>query len=109
MAKVNRLRSPLVLILSAFLWIYKIAEGADPESATSTEIIVTGQEESESLTSPSSQDADKQKEEVPGGFTIKTTEQMGRGRGANFQDLLRQAPGVFLQTDNGTEVSRISI
>src|SRR4029077_5058749 len=65
--------------------------------------------EAGSLTSPSLEDAKKKDEEVPGGFTVKTTKAMERGRASNFEDLLQRAPGVILQTDNGTEVSRISI
>ena len=34
---------------------------------------------------------------------------MERGRASNFEDLLQRTPGLYLQTDNGTEVTRISI
>ena len=34
---------------------------------------------------------------------------MERGRASNFEDLLKRTPGLFLQTDNGTEVTRVSI
>lgn len=34
---------------------------------------------------------------------------MDRGRASNFEDLLQQTPGLFLQSDSGTEVTRISI
>src|SRR6266498_2751781 len=34
---------------------------------------------------------------------------MKLGRASNFEDLLQRAPGVFLQSDNGAEVSKISI
>ena len=62
-----------------------------------------------SLTSPSEADAALQNTQVPGGFTIKDTNDMSRGRGANFEDLLRGVPGVTLQSDNQMEVTRISI
>ena len=34
---------------------------------------------------------------------------MNRGRAWNFEDLLQRTPGVFLQTENGAEVSKVSI
>ena len=48
-------------------------------------------------------------DDVPGGVTIKKPEDMRRGRASNFEDLLPRSPGVFFQTDNGTEATRISI
>src|SRR4051794_41061326 len=51
----------------------------------------------------------EQKTQVPGSFTVKTTDDMGLGRASNFEDLLQRIPGVFLQSENGTEVSQISI
>ena len=47
--------------------------------------------------------------QVPGGFTLRSAEEMARGRASNFEDLLKRTPGLFLQTDNGTEVTRVSI
>jgi iron complex outermembrane receptor protein len=79
------------------------------QSATTERVIVTGQTESESLTSPSTESAAERKTEVPGGFSLRTTEEMRRGRVSNFEGLLQRSPGVFLQTDNGTEVTRVSI
>jgi iron complex outermembrane receptor protein len=34
---------------------------------------------------------------------------MELGRASNFEDLLQRTPGVFLQSENGSEVSKISI
>jgi iron complex outermembrane recepter protein len=34
---------------------------------------------------------------------------MELGRASNFEDLLQRTPGVFLQSENGAEVSKISI
>jgi len=34
---------------------------------------------------------------------------MKLGRASNLEDLLERAPGVFLQSENGAEVSEISI
>jgi iron complex outermembrane receptor protein len=79
-----------------------------PKPAEAEEVTVTG-EATGSLTSVSPEESRKEKTQVPGGFTIKTAEEMKRGRASNFEDLLQRAPGVFLQSENGTEVSKISI
>ena len=72
-------------------------------------VIVSGTNTPSSLTSPSVETAKKQKLEVPGGFTIRDASEMGRGRGSSFQDLLRGVPGLTLQTENGMELTKISI
>jgi Outer membrane receptor proteins, mostly Fe transport len=76
--------------------------------AETEEVTVTG-EATGSLTSESPEKSAKQKTQVPGGFTIKTADEMTLGRASNFEDLLQRAPGVFLQSENGAEVSKISI
>jgi iron complex outermembrane recepter protein len=86
------------------------AQAADTSnnSAETEEVTVTG-EATESLTSVSPEESDEQKREVPGAFTVRTTDEMNLGRASNFEDLLQRAPGVFLQSENGAEVSKISI
>ncbi len=76
--------------------------------AETEEVTVTG-EATESLTSVSPEESRKQKTQIPGGFTIKTADEMKLGRASNFEDLLQRTPGVFLQSENGAEVSKISI
>ena len=77
-------------------------------AAETEEVTVTG-EETGSLTSLSPEESAKQKRQVPGAFTVKTTDDMELGRASNFEDLLQRTPGVFLQSENGVEVSKISI
>jgi len=72
------------------------------------EVTVTG-EATGSLTSVSQEESAKQKTQVPGAFTIKDADEMKLGRASNFEDLLPRTPGVFLQSENGGEVSKISI
>jgi iron complex outermembrane receptor protein len=84
-----------------------VAQSAEPAEAE--QVVVTAQAEPESLTSPSKNKAEEQKKEVPGGFDIRSTEEMERGRASNFEDLLQRTPGLVLQTDNGTEVTKVSI
>jgi outer membrane receptor for Fe3+-dicitrate len=77
-------------------------------SAESAEVTVTG-EAIGSLTSGSPEESAKQKTQVPGAFTVRTTDDMELGRASNFEDLLQRTPGVFLRSENGAEVSKISI
>ena len=77
-------------------------------SAETEAVTVTG-EATGSLTSVSPEESAKQKAEVPGAFTVKTADEMNLGRASNFEDLLQRACGVFLQSENGVEVSKISI
>jgi iron complex outermembrane receptor protein len=87
------------------------SEDVLPTSAAETvsRVIVTDQAEPESLTSPSAGKAAEQKREIPGGLTLRNAEQMEQGRASNFEDLLRRTPGLFLQTESGTEVTKVSI
>jgi hypothetical protein len=62
--------------------------------AETEEVTVTA-EATGSLTSVSPQESRKEKTHVPGGFTIKTAEEMKRGRASNFEDLLQRAPFFF--------------
>jgi len=71
-------------------------------------VTVTG-EATGSLTSVSPEESAMLKTAVPGAFTVKTADDMGLGRASNFEDLLQRTPGVFLQSKNGMEVSKISI
>jgi iron complex outermembrane receptor protein len=86
------------------------AQGAEAsnDSAETAEVTVTA-EATGSLTSVSPEESAKQKTQVPGAFTVKTTDDMKLGRASNFEDLLQRTPGVFLQSENGAEVSKISI
>ena len=72
-------------------------------------ITVIGTNVSKSLTSPSADKAAAQKKEIPGGFTIKSADEMKKGRSSSFQDLLAGVPGLFMQSENGVEISKVSI
>jgi iron complex outermembrane receptor protein len=106
-------RSKLIFVAAVQLLATGASRSADVPSNDDTEslnrVIVTASAEPESLTSPSVEAATEQKKEVPGAFTVKKAEDMERGRASNFEDFLKRTPGLFLQTDNGTEVTRVSI
>ncbi len=84
------------------------AANTSNNSAETEAVTVTG-EATGSLTSASPEESAKQEKAVPGAFTVKTTDDMELGRASNFEDLLQRTPGVFLQSENGAEVSKISI
>src|SRR5580704_3453242 len=71
------------------------------------EITVKGKAVPGSLTSPSADKAADQNQQIPGGFTIKTADEMKKGRAANFLDLLAGVPGLFMQSENGMEISKV--
>ena len=86
------------------------AQAVDTSSnAAETEGVTVTGEAIGSLTSMLPEEATKQKTQVPGAFTIRTADDMELGRASNFEDLLQRTPGVFLQSENGAEVSKISI
>ena len=100
-----------LLSITAFALVaIQNARSADTSTkpAEVPEVTVTG-EVTSSLTSVSPEESAKQKTQVPGAFTIKNADEMKLGRASNFEDLLQRAPGVFLQSENGAEVSKISI
>ena len=78
-------------------------------NAAETERVTVTREIAGPLTSGSPEESAKQKTQVPGAFAVKTTDDMELGRASNFEDLLQRTPGVFLQSESGSEVSKISI
>jgi len=104
-------RRPFIFVLAGQLFAAGLLQAADvmPTNAPTVlpTITVIGHMKQESLTSPSPEKADEQKQQIPGGFTVKSNTEQGRT--SNFQDLLEGTPGVTLQTENGVEVSKISI
>jgi iron complex outermembrane recepter protein len=61
------------------------------------------------LTSPSIAEAEKKKKEVPGGFTIQGAGDLNKSRASSLDDLLQNAPGVIMSSENEVEVSKIYI
>ena len=78
-------------------------------NAAETEPVTVTGEATGALTSASPEQSTEQKLQVPGAFTVKTTDDMELGSASNFEDFLQRTPGVFLQSKNGVEVSKISI
>ena len=105
----GRRSSALAITVIGIIGI-RIAQTAETSTnpAETEEVTVTG-EATGSLTSESPEQSATKNTQVPGGFTIKGADEMKLGRASNFEDLLQRAPGVFLQSENGAEVSKISI
>jgi len=105
------MKRTLAFILTMTALVPARLKGADTTPTNAPAIlpgtVVVGRPQS--LTSPSADRAAEQKTQIPGGFTIKTAEDMNQGRASNFLDLLQGVPGLFLQSENGTEMSRVSI
>jgi iron complex outermembrane recepter protein len=104
-------------ILRSYFWIVIListsagevfAQDATVAPAEAAGVTVTA-EATGSLISLSPAEAAKQKTQIPGAFTLKTNDDMELGRASNLEDLLQRTPGVFLQSENGMEVSKISI
>jgi iron complex outermembrane receptor protein len=100
----------IIRITAIAVVVIEQAQAADTSNnAAETEGVTVTGEATGSLTSVSPEESAKQKTTVPGAFTIRTTDDMELGRASNFQDLLQRTAGVFLQSQNGVEASKISI
>src|SRR5579884_311910 len=102
-------RAALMAAAAMLLWIPAGRTAQDSDTAAQAEEVTVTGEATGSLTSASLDDAARQKKQTPGGFTLKSADEMQLGRASSFEDLLQAAPGVFLQSENGAEVSKISI
>ncbi|HEU0274882.1 MAG TPA: TonB-dependent receptor [Candidatus Udaeobacter sp.] len=99
-----------ILLCLAPVIAIQTARAADaPNRMAQTEGVTVTAEATGSLTTVSPDESAKQKTQVAGAFTLKTNNDMQLGRASNFEDLLQRTPGVFLQSENGAEVSKISI
>ena len=95
--------------VAMLIWTPAARTAQDSDTAAQAEEVTVTGEATGSLTSASLEEAARQKKQTPGGFTLKDAGEMKLGRASNFEDLLQGAPGVFLQSENGAEVSKISI
>ena len=102
-----------VIVLSTVVTLLRtdLVQAADVSPTNSAAVLppVTVYGTNEASLTSSVQTANAQKTQIPGGFTVKTTEDMNKGRASNFQDLLSRVPGLFMQSENGSEISKISI
>ena len=99
----------LLIAAAAPVSIQNPEAAENPAEPTEVEEVSGAGEATGSLTSASPEESAKQRQQVPGGFTLKTTDDMKLGCATNFQDLLQGAPGVFAQSENGMGVTKISV
>ncbi|HTB84600.1 MAG TPA: TonB-dependent receptor [Candidatus Sulfotelmatobacter sp.] len=101
------------LLITALILVRVLAATSQSQSTNPPTMLppvtVIGQAVPDSLTSPSADTAAEQNRQIPGGFTVKTADEMKKGRTSNFQDLLQGVPGLFMQSENGVEISKVSI
>src|SRR5215468_992225 len=103
-------RSIGLAITAVALIAIRGAEAADTSgNAVETERVTVTGGPTGSLISVAPEESAKQKTQIPGAFTLRTNDDMEFGRASNFGDLLQRTPGAFLQSENGMEVSKISI
>ncbi|HUD45193.1 MAG TPA: TonB-dependent receptor [Candidatus Baltobacteraceae bacterium] len=72
-------------------------------------VTVMGATNGTSLTSPPISQAERIKREVPGGFTLQGIDSLEQGRASSLDDLLQNAPGVIMLSENEVDVSKIYI
>src|SRR4029077_17998153 len=101
--------SVLAITAVSVIGIQTVQAAETSSNTAETEAVTVTGEATESLTSGLPEESAMQKTEIPGAFTVKTNDDMELGRASNFEDLLQRTPGVFLQSENGTAISKISI
>lgn len=72
-------------------------------------VTVIGTTNGGSLTSPPLSEVARKKREVAGGFTIQGIDDLNKGRASSLDDLLQNAPGVVMLSENEAEISKIYI
>ena len=86
----------LAITVVAVIAIPEVHAVDTSSNAAETERVTITGEATGSLTSVSPEESADQKKQVPGAFTVRTTDDMELGRASNFEDLLQRTPGVFL-------------
>src|ERR1700691_4933799 len=101
----------LFLVIFCFYAAPSLAADAPATNAPTVlpPMTVIGHAEPSSLTSPSISQAAEQNNQIPGGFSLKASDDMHHGRASNFEDMLHGTPVLFLQSENKMEVSKISM
>jgi len=87
--------------------LFAQASGAAVTTAL-PEVLVTGSSDS-SLLSPSAQTAAETANLIPGAVDVVTPGAYNLGRGAYLSDFLDYQPGLFIESDQGSEDNKVSI
>ena len=101
---------PLVCAVSLFLLSAACVFAQNPGASDSTtlpEVEVTGTSGG-TLTSPDIQAATEALRQTPGAVNIVTPKAYQQGRGAYVEDFLNYQPGLFIQSSQGSEDTKVS-
>ena len=94
---------PLLLCL---LWM-PLSTVASAQPAILPQVVVTGA--TESLTSPDLNSVAERFHDTPGAVSVYSSEHYQLGRGAYLEDFLPYAPGVLIQSSQGSEDTKVSV
>ena len=83
-------------------------DAGGPAPSALPEVVVTGSSD-KSLVSPEVQTAKERLGQIPGATNVVTPEEFQLGRGAYLSDFLDYQPGLFIESDQGSEDNQVSI
>ena len=87
--------TPLIAAGSLVILVLNVSRSAEPPETNASEVVVTAEAEPESPTSPSEEQAAEQKNEVPGGFSLRSTGEMEPRAGFQFRRSTPTNSGAF--------------
>ena len=104
----SRLPGVALATLSCVPCLVSAADGIPPPPppAASAIVVTAG---AEALTAPSAALAAERAAAVPGGTDVVPADEVLRGRAVTLRDALQTSPGVYVQSRQGAEESRLSI
>jgi len=103
-----KFRSAVIVPLTVFALSLRAQPTNGPAIPLAT-VTVTAITNAGSLTSPSIEQVEQIKKEVPGGFTLQGLHSMNQGRVSSMDDLMQDAPGFVTLSENNVEVSKVFI
>jgi iron complex outermembrane recepter protein len=102
------LRPVVIVLLTASVLSLRAQQTNEP-AIPLPPVVVTGLTNRESLTSPSIDQAAREKKEVPGGYSLQGIGQMNLGRASDMEDFFENSPGLIMLSENEAEVSKVFI
>jgi iron complex outermembrane receptor protein len=95
------------LFLLCLLWLPLGTIASAQSTDVLPQVVVTGS--TESLTSPDLNSVAGRFHDIPGAVSVYSSEHYQLGRGAYLEDFLRYAPGVLIQSSQGSEDTKVSV
>ncbi|MGA3172335.1 MAG: TonB-dependent receptor [Chthoniobacteraceae bacterium] len=102
----NPPRAALACMLSLAIATELHAQDQNTAPVSLPEVVVT--DTTSSLVSPSAETAKEQLSQIPGAANVVTSKEFQEGRGAYLDDFLNYQPGLFVQSSQGSEDTKIS-